>query len=377
MENFLSITVKVIVRLVLIIAVSAIAFIALHGYDTASVIVKNFAVRFKYEAVKIYYGKDAEKIADLRKKTEEYDDRASNKLTDISILKQIKKSAKSGSAENQFILAGLYYLGIKDVKQDRAEAVKWYERAAGQGHKAAQEMLGKIAAYEQTKKSAEEGSAESQFKLAQMYDSGYGIGKDSAEAFKWYQKAAGQGHAEAKKIADAINFEQTKKSEEENRIKLAEENRVKAEMYYRGTGVKQDYAEAAVWYKKAAEQGLSDAQYALGGIYYNGLGAEENPKEAFKWYKKAADQGHSGAQYAIGTMYYDGLGVTRRYGGAVNWYKKAAQQGHAGAQYALGGMYYDGRGIIQDYDKALHWYKKAAEQGSAEAQKKLDEIERN
>ena len=34
-------------------------------------------------------------------------------------------------------------------------------------------------------------------------------------------------------------------------------------MYIRGDGVKKDYAEAAKWYKKAAEQGYAEAQFNL------------------------------------------------------------------------------------------------------------------
>ena len=37
-------------------------------------------------------------------------------------------------------------------------------------------------------------------------------------------------------------------------------------MYEHGEGVRQDYAEAVRWYRKAAEQGDSDAQHNLGGM---------------------------------------------------------------------------------------------------------------
>ena len=39
-------------------------------------------------------------------------------------------------------------------------------------------------------------------------------------------------------------------------------------MYYEGKGVKQDYAEAVKWYRKAAEQGKANAQFNLGNMYY-------------------------------------------------------------------------------------------------------------
>ncbi len=43
-------------------------------------------------------------------------------------------------------------------------------------------------------------------------------------------------------------------------------------MYENGRGVAQDYAEAARWYRKAAEQGDAGAQHNLGLLYAKGVG---------------------------------------------------------------------------------------------------------
>ena len=48
-------------------------------------------------------------------------------------------------------------------------------------------------------------------------------------------------------------------------------------------------------YKKA-EQGDAEAQYRLGSCYYNGDGVNEDKAEAVKWYRKAAEQGDSNAR---------------------------------------------------------------------------------
>jgi TPR repeat protein len=55
-------------------------------------------------------------------------------------------------------------------------------------------------------------------------------------------------------------------------------------MYYIGQGVKQDFKEAAKWYRKAADQGDAEAQSNLGTMYKDGLGVKQNFKEAVKWY---------------------------------------------------------------------------------------------
>jgi TPR repeat protein len=171
-------------------------------------------------------------------------------------------------------------------------------------------------------------------------------------------------------------------------------------MYKKGQGVLQDYAQAALWWRKAAEQGYAQAQYNLAASYYNGEGVPQDYAQAALWFCKAAEQGHAHAQYNLGAWYEEGedQGVPQddtqaafwrrkirawrayinsvdfrdsehwRYTQAAFWYRKAAEQGDADAQDALGDLYDKGQGVPQDYAQAALWYRKAAEQGLAEAQ---------
>ena len=61
-------------------------------------------------------------------------------------------------------------------------------------------------------------------------------------------------------------------------------------LYEKGIGVPQDDEQAFKWYTKAAEQGHPSAQYRLGLMYTRGRGVTRNYDRAFKWFKKAADQ---------------------------------------------------------------------------------------
>ncbi len=54
-------------------------------------------------------------------------------------------------------------------------------------------------------------------------------------------------------------------------------------MYREGTGVPQNARVAVNWYRKAAAQGLSEAQYNLGNMYENGKGVSKDNAEAAKW----------------------------------------------------------------------------------------------
>ena len=91
-------------------------------------------------------------------------------------------------------------------------------------------------------------------------------------------------------------------------------------------GVPQDYAKALQWNRKAAAQGVAEAQYNLGVIYKFGLGVPQDYAKALQWYRKAAEQGVAKAQFNLGLMYDNGLGVKQDYAKGAKWYRKAASR---------------------------------------------------
>jgi TPR repeat protein len=67
-------------------------------------------------------------------------------------------------------------------------------------------------------------------------------------------------------------------------------------MYYKGWGTPQDYAQALIWFSKAAQQGSATAQSNLGYIYLQGLGVAPDRVQARTWLMKASDQGNENAR---------------------------------------------------------------------------------
>ena len=57
-----------------------------------------------------------------------------------------------------------------------------------------------------------------------------------------------------------------------------------------------DYAEAATWFRKAADQGHLSAQFSLGIMYEKGWGVPHAYVQAHKWYNLAAAQGNDTAR---------------------------------------------------------------------------------
>ncbi len=146
--------------------------------------------------------------------------------------------AEQGNAEAQLNLGQMYDLGM-GVSKDKAEAVKWYRKVA------------------------EQGNAQGQYELGRMYDLGMGVPKDKAEAVRWYRKAGEQGHVHA----------------------------------LRALAARGDYDTAMQGFRVHAERGNAEAQFNLGQMYdrrsrriTTGLGMDvsKDKAEAVKWYRKAA-----------------------------------------------------------------------------------------
>ncbi len=58
--------------------------------------------------------------------------------------------------------------------------------------------------------------------------------------------------------------------------------------YYLGRGIAQDYTQAAIWWRMAAEQGDPRAQNNLGVLYNSGKGLPQSYSEAYFWQNLAA-----------------------------------------------------------------------------------------
>ncbi len=70
--------------------------------------------------------------------------------------------------------------------------------------------------------------------------------------------------------------------------------------------------------------GAARTQHDLGLMYRQGRGVAQDDAEAAKWYRRAAEQGHSSAQLGLGFMYSQGRGVSQDYTNAAKWFRKAA-----------------------------------------------------
>jgi uncharacterized protein len=207
---------------------------------------------------------------------------------------------------------------------------------------------------------------------------------DETEAQKWLRKAADQGHCRALGVLGTLLDEDERLAHE---LKAAElgcnEAQYNLGMWYMHyliadfepeEYVPEDYAQAAFWLAKSANQGNMDAQLRLGLLYLEGQGVPQDDDIAFAWIRKSAEQEHEFAYYELGMMYLNGRGVPQNDKEAAAWFLKGARLMDLEATYQLGVMYLEGRGVGQDDKEACFWIRWAAQWGNREAQALLGEM---
>lgn len=130
--------------------------------------------------------------------------------------------------------------------------------------------------------------------------------------------------------------------------------------YETGDGVGKDEAEAVRWYRMAAEHGCADAMFELSKCYTFGIGVRRNRAMVSKWLNEAAERGHLRSMVQLGkrcTLEYEAVYNPRK---AVRLFCKAAEKGDAWGMFYLGECYADGVGVKKDYDAAYLWFCRAA-----------------
>ena len=209
------------------------------------------------------------------------------------------------------------------------------------------------------KKSASKGNTKDQVKLAKYYYSGMGVQKDYAQAWLWFNKAAESDNAEALFYM--------------------------GKMVDNGLGVPKNPGYAAVFYTTAADQGyaeaenaitVSDLEFEAGRAYYFSANSWLDYKKAFTWMQKAADKGNDWAYEYLGAMYQEGKGVTKSDTKAFAAYLKVATNKEYDniGKLRVGEMYQLGKGVTRDYTKAFEWFVKSAANKNAIAQARVGEM---
>lgn len=115
--------------------------------------------------------------------------------------------------------------------------------------------------------------------------------------------------------------------------------------------------------KTLRERAAGGDKYACLQLAYSlqqdGTATEREWKESFRMAKKAADQGLPQAQRLLGGIYQDGDGVKANYPMAIKYYQLALKQNLGSAYLSLANLYEHGDGVKQDLKRAESYIKYA------------------
>jgi TPR repeat protein len=149
--------------------------------------------------------------------------------------------AQDGNPRAQVLVGRCYENGL-GVEEDASQAAQWYLLAS------------------------EKQDREAEVLLAYCYEQGTGVDKDPQAAVRLMSSAARAGYAEAQ-------------------YNMA--------LYYNTgrNGLPQSDEECFRWAERAANQGYAQAELLVGACYEHGIGVEQNAGLAQQWYARAAAQG--------------------------------------------------------------------------------------
>lgn len=119
---------------------------------------------------------------------------------------------------------------------------------------------------------------------------------------------------------------------------------------------------AALWYKRAADQGDPMAQNRLADLHMLGRGVEQDDGAAFELYRGTAERGYGVMQCNLAYMLSEGIGCAVDEVQAISWYLRAAAQGEPRAYFNLGLCSQTGAGTARDPVQAWAWMENARRQ---------------
>lgn len=247
-----------------------------------------------------------------------------------------QRAAEQGNANAQNNLALMYVNGW-GVEKNNETALQWFQKAAAQGHAKAKEMVQRLEQQTVNEKFAKATEAYNAKDYTTALTSlKYAAKRGHGQAKDFLPVLISMVYKEAVSAYEEERYETALKCflclEEDCTAAIYS---VVGRMYFTGQGTEKDDVEAFRWFEKGAEKGDADAQYRIGIFYANGIGTQKDKKKAFYWLSQSAEQEMNDAQYEVALMYDEGEGVTANRFEALNWYRKAAEQENKDAQLVL------------------------------------------
>ena len=210
-------------------------------------------------------------------------------------------------------------------------------------------------------KKAAEGDGEfaglSRYNLGIAYARGEDTKRDFAAAAEWMEKAAENGDEGA---AEHLAFLKKIPANLESRACAGEaEAQARFSMILAEYPSEENVREALEMAKDSVAKGCPMGYAALGKLYASGAGVEKDMEKAVEYYKQGAELGDPECRYRYADYLMNGDGE-KDPGGFIYWIVKAAEQGHVQASLDISRLRTKGANICP-LEKAIEYLLKAAE----------------
>ena len=148
-------------------------------------------------------------------------------------------------------------------------------------------------------------------------------------------------------------------------------------MLGRALDIAERFAEAEVYYQRAADTGYAAALFGLGRMYRTGRGVTADAERGAQLYLDAAIGGSPSAREAVAFLYEHGWGVPQSNKEMLRWLELTVADGHAPALDYMGNQFRVGKTVPQDYNRAFQLYTIAAGMDNANAISNLARLYRD
>lgn len=300
--------------------------------------------------------------------------------SDPAVFRVWVQLATSGLPEAQFQIARSYLQGTS-VPQSYDEALKWFHRAATQGHSEAKVSVALLAIQGFV---APDGSASYRGKGGAIF-SCRGSCKDRTPRFDvslvWARLAAFDGVIEGQALLGYLlsfgppsmrDLKVAREWLEKSAARGSPRGALALAMLLAGQDDGKSLAtKVLALLTLASDKGLPLAARLLAISAEHGLGRERNPKDAFCHYQRAADGGDPFSQIKIGLALMMGIGTRADPTTGETWLRRSALSGDPEAAFLLGELYLHGIHVLPDYINAERWLEEAAQLGHRGASRTL------
>jgi len=197
-------------------------------------------------------------------------------------------------------------------------------------------------------------------KIANCYENGIGVNKNSETAISYYQRALDNGSDQSAFNIALILYKENKHSEAVPYLLIGANNnhvqslKMLAEFYYKGIGVVKDLDVALNFFKKLEALSSPNSMIMVASILYELKRYDEAYKKLLDCYKENIVQSYS----LLADCYLFGFGTTQNSTQAIKILEFGAQQNNKNCIAKLIKIYENGIGVEKDLDKVKFLHEK-------------------